>query len=304
MKKFTSQEIKEFVSKPLFNEKLIFNKDRSWPKISIVTPSYNQAQFLEKTLLSVLNQNYPNLEYIIIDGGSTDGSVEIIKKYEKYLAYWVSEPDRGPAHAINKGFKRATGDIYAWIGSDDLYLPDVCLRISKIFVCNPSLVYGNAYAIDRHGDILFEIRQVKYTRLFTKNILKAGFFSVLQPSIFWKSSVFKSIGGLDESLKVAFDNDVIIKSFMRAKKVIHIKDFVVCNRVYPERKSWALRHIGLEEMQKIKEKYQIQTTLSQKLILRFYSYFIKLLFYIMQGDVFWLINNRILHNTLKELKKL
>ncbi len=138
MKKFTSQEIKEFVSKPMFDEKVILNKDPSWPKISIVTPSYNQAEFLERTILSVLNQNYPNLEYIIIDGGSTDGSVEIIKKYEKFLAYWVSEKDKGQADAINKGFKRATGDIVAWQNSDDTYSPDALQSVAGFFRQNPN----------------------------------------------------------------------------------------------------------------------------------------------------------------------
>src|SRR5947207_6789592 len=103
----------------------------SWPRISIVTPSFNQGQFIEETIRSVLLQGYPNLEYIIIDGGSTDNTVGVIKKYEPWLAYWVSEKDRGQCDAINKGFARATGDIFAWLCSDDVYAPGALRRIAE-----------------------------------------------------------------------------------------------------------------------------------------------------------------------------
>ena len=141
MKNYTSNEIKEFVSKPLFDENILLNKDSNYPKIAIVTPSYNQAQFLERTILSVLNQNYPNLEYIIIDGGSTDGSVEIIKKYERYLSYWVSEKENVQADAINKGFQKSTGQILAWLNSDDLYLPNTLVKIMNIFLRNKEITF-------------------------------------------------------------------------------------------------------------------------------------------------------------------
>ena len=121
--------------------------------VSIITPSYNQAAYLEQTILSVLNQDHPRIEYIVVDGASTDGSVEIIKKYESKLAYWVSEKDRGQADAINKGFARATGEIIAWLNSDDYYLPGAVNAAVKVFEerSDVVLVYGNMLAVDEHG---------------------------------------------------------------------------------------------------------------------------------------------------------
>jgi glycosyltransferase involved in cell wall biosynthesis len=120
MKNFTSQEINDFISTPSFDEKVILNKDGFKPQNLIVTTSFNQAEFLERTILSILNQGYQNLEYIIIDSSSTGGSVGIIKKYEKYFAYWISATDKGQADAINKGSKKSTGEILAWLNSDDV----------------------------------------------------------------------------------------------------------------------------------------------------------------------------------------
>lgn len=131
-----------------------------WPKISIVTPSFNQAQYLEETIRSVLMQGYPNLEYMIIDGGSTDGSIEIIKKYEPWLAYWVSEPDCGQSHAINKGWKRSGGDLLAWLNSDDFLarnaLETVAIQYSACEKGKVGFIHGKAIVIDEEGQPLFE----------------------------------------------------------------------------------------------------------------------------------------------------
>src|SRR5262245_54842718 len=125
-----------------------------FPRISIVTPSYNQAPYLHQTIDSVLSQGYPNLEYIVIDGGSTDGSVDSIRRYEKHLAYWASERDRGQTHAINKGFKRATGEVHAYLNSDDYYLPETLATVARAVRMRPDvdLIHGRCRYVDEQGN--------------------------------------------------------------------------------------------------------------------------------------------------------
>jgi len=174
----------------------------SLPKITIVTPSYNQAQFLEETILSVLDQGYPNLEYMIVDGGSTDGSVEIIRKYEKHLTWWVSEKDRGQAHAINKGLERATGDVFAWLCSDDLYEPGVLqLAARELSDGGPPLIYGRTQYIQSDGTPAFETPFEKASGMLA--LLRGNF--IPQPSCFARMDVCRQAGPLREDLNYVFD---------------------------------------------------------------------------------------------------
>lgn len=183
-------------------------KDPFLPRISIITPSYNQVAFLEETILSILNQNYPNLEYIIVDGGSTDGSVEIIKKYEKYLYYWVSEQDKGQAHAINKGFRKASGDIICWLNSDDLFESNSLKMVAEIY-------------LDKGFDFLYGDGYVFWHKIYKpKRRVKPGIFSsetlcmndpIQQPSSFWTSKVLDQVGYLNENLHYTFDWEFFIR---------------------------------------------------------------------------------------------
>lgn len=179
------------------------------PLVSIVTPSYNQARFLEETIRSVLDQDYPRLEYIIVDGNSTDGSVEIIHRYADRLAWWVSEPDQGQTDAINKGFFKATGEILAWLNSDDTYQPGAVSAAVNCLKENTELglVYGDADFIDEHGHTIgrFPARQTDY------HLLRQGYVHIPQQASFFRADLWRKVGPLDPSFYFAMDYDLWVR---------------------------------------------------------------------------------------------
>jgi hypothetical protein len=184
-----------------------------WPWVSIVTPSYNQAQFVEETIRSVLLQGYPNVEYIIIDGGSTDGTVEIIRKYERWLAYWVSERDRGQSDAINKGLARTRGEILAWLNSDDCYLSGCMSMIVAAFAQHPKagVVYGRIEQIDEQGRRM-KVNSAHYCNLpytFADQLTQQ--MIIPQQAAFWRREVMDTVGPLRTDLHYAMDFEFWIR---------------------------------------------------------------------------------------------
>ena len=175
-------------------------------RISIVTPSFNQGQYLEQTICSVLDQNYPQLEYMIFDGGSTDGSVAIIKKYQKYLSYWESSPDRGQSHAINKGLSRATGEVFNWLNSDDHLEPGALKSIERCFENPATKVVCGRSRIFRDSD-----QTIKYssgTDVYLNNLAKTiGWARIDQPETFFRLQSYRTVGPLNESLHYLMDKE-------------------------------------------------------------------------------------------------
>ncbi len=226
------------------------------PRISIVTPSFNQAPFIEQTICSVLGQGYPNLEYIIIDGGSTDGSVDIIRKYEDRLTYWVSEKDRGQTHAINKGLRHATGDIVAYLNSDDYYLDGALARVADCYALDPGcdLFHGRCRVVDQHGrkvderigsitrfDEILDLWDVWWNRR-----------NFVQPEVFWTKRIGKKIGPLREDLFWVMDYEYWLRILRGGGRVGFIDAELAAFRIQPNQKSTQPRRTAEELLQVVR----------------------------------------------------
>src|ERR1035437_8006561 len=214
------------------------------PLVSIITPSYNQGKYIEETINSVINQDYTNIEYIIIDGGSSDNTVDVIKKYGSKLAYWVSEPDKGQADAINKGFLKANGDYICWINSDDVLYPDFISRRIKEFELNPDvdMIYGDVDQGDKWSNrVIRKGWQTDY-----RSIVKNCYIPTNQQSAIWKKEVLSKVGILDPRWQVLLDFDF----FLRITKDCSIKYFpgsVAFFRNHSDSKSIALKEKWIDK---------------------------------------------------------
>ncbi|RJQ25835.1 glycosyltransferase [Candidatus Parcubacteria bacterium] len=233
----------------------------SWPRISIITPSLNQGQFIEETIRSVLLQGYPDIEYIIMDGGSSDDSISVIRKYSYWLSYWESKPDRGQAHAINRGFKHASGQINSYLNSDDFYMPAALEAVSFSFNRNHinDLFVGNCVVFNEK-----QIREIWIPQLpINRNtVLIRSVFA--QPACFWTNQIHDSLGGLNESFSYCLDQEFFIRILLNNKLPVHVNKTLASFRMHEGSKTLSSKLSFYSETISIIKMYSYVIGLTKK----------------------------------------
>lgn len=215
---------------------------KPWPRLTIITPSFNQGRFIEETIRSVVQQGYPNLEYIIIDGGSTDNTVEIIRKYEHSVTYWVSEPDHGQSHALNKALSRATGDIVGWINSDDLYTENCFQKVIEAFAASPDalLIHGNRILLDEDSHVS------GWARLPAFDPDSTGYV-IASETAFWRRAASADVG-FKENLHLAMDQEFFCHLYTIGG-FLKLDSYLGCFRCYAANKTASLADVHGHEVE-------------------------------------------------------
>ena len=223
------------------------------PKITVITPSYNQAVFLRQTIESVINQDYPNLQFLVIDGGSTDGSKEIIKEYADHIDFWVSENDQGQSDAINKGIKRAEGEIVTWINSDDLLMPGALQAVGQAWVDEPdlTLLTADCIRIGPKSEFFGWHSVPRQTAWFAQH----GLIYIDQPGTFWKSNFLGDNGLIDVSLKGAMDHDLWYRIVLQGGKTRNLRQCTAAIRIHEGTKSTNIQDVFEREAKLLRRKY-------------------------------------------------
>ncbi len=268
-----------------------------WPTISVIIPSFNQGRFIEETIRSILLQGYPRIEIIIIDGGSKDETVDIIKKYERWISYWVSEPDKGQSDALNKGISRATGEYIGWQNSDDIYLPNAfsTLIMPLIDSSKYQLAFGNLVIIDEHGNF---IREQRFTKFSTICLMFEG-WNISNQSAIWRKSLQDRIGLFNNKYNYEMDLDFFLRAAMFGDfKFIHKQ--IGCLRVHPQAKT---QHIfaptDVIEGDLIRAKYMNPFSRIFILPMRYFCLIRRMIYYLFQGDIDYIFRG-LQHRLLKK----